>query len=78
MTAPAPLRPADDLDGFVAATEHLLRCGLSRVVLGEGARKYVAGFEWEHSVRRFDRVVRGILHDQEFEAPCRAPATVET
>lgn len=68
---------ADDLDGFVAATEHLLRCGLSRVVLGEGARKYVAGFEWEHSVRSFDRVVRGILHGQEVGAPHRAPATVK-
>ncbi|GAA1040710.1 glycosyltransferase family 4 protein [Virgisporangium ochraceum] len=68
---------ADDLDGFVAATEHLLRCGLSRVVLGEGARKYVAGFEWEHSVRGFDRVVRGILHGREIGAPRRAPATVK-
>lgn len=65
---------ADDLDGFVAAAEDLLRRDMRRNVLGLQSREYVAGFEWEHSVRRFDRVVHGVLRGQEREAPRRAPA----
>ncbi len=65
---------ADDLDGFVAAVENLLRSDMRRNVLGLCGRQYVAGFEWENSVRRFDRVVRGVLRGQEIETPRRATA----
>jgi glycosyltransferase involved in cell wall biosynthesis len=68
---------ADDLDGFVAATETLLRCGPLRDVLGECGREYMAGFEWERSVRSFDRVVRGALSWQEVGAPTHAPAATQ-
>lgn len=65
---------ADDLDEFVAAVESLLKCGLLRTALGEGSREYVAGFEWENSVRSFDRVVRGVLGGHPVDTPRRAPA----
>lgn len=66
---------ADDLDEFVTAVESLLKCGLMRTGLGEASREYVAGFEWEHSVRSFDRVVRGVLAGQPVDGtPRRTPA----
>jgi glycosyltransferase involved in cell wall biosynthesis len=66
---------ADDLDGFVAAVASLLESGLLRTVLGGCSREYVAEFEWEHSVRSFDRVARAAVRGQEVDLPHRAPAT---
>jgi glycosyltransferase involved in cell wall biosynthesis len=64
----------EDLEGFVGAVETLLRDDGLRATMGTASRAYVAGFEWEHSVRSFDAVISGVLAGRRPETPRQAPA----